>query len=59
MAPHDRTQTGSFALALRESQRSLMDELDTSHPFYWAAFALVGDGERALVQKTQQVAAAK
>lgn len=48
-----------MATALRQSQRSLMDDLDTSHPFYWAAFALVGDGERALVQKTQQVAAAK
>jgi len=48
-----------MATALRQSQRSLMDDLDTSHPFYWAAFALVGDGERPLVQKTQQVAAAK
>jgi CHAT domain-containing protein len=30
--------------ALRRSQLSLMDDPDTSHPFYWAGFALVGDG---------------
>ncbi|MBA3669237.1 MAG: CHAT domain-containing protein [Sphingomonas sp.] len=49
-----------LARALRQSQRALMDELDTSHPFYWAAFALVGDGERPLIQKTPpQIAAAK
>lgn len=32
------------ASSLRESQISLMDEADTSHPFYWSAFAIVGDG---------------
>lgn len=30
--------------ALRRSQVKLMDNADTSHPFYWAGFALVGDG---------------
>ncbi len=30
--------------ALREAQLGLMDDADTSHPFYWAAFAVVGDG---------------
>ncbi|MEM6584457.1 MAG: CHAT domain-containing protein [Pseudomonadota bacterium] len=30
--------------ALRESQVGLMDDPNTSHPFYWAAFAVVGDG---------------
>ncbi|MCB2065704.1 MAG: CHAT domain-containing protein [Erythrobacter sp.] len=30
--------------ALREAQIALMDDADTSHPFYWAAFAVVGDG---------------
>jgi len=48
-----------IATALRQSQRALMDELNTSHPFYWAAFALVGDGERPLIQAPAQVAAAK
>lgn len=32
------------AAALQASQRSLMDDADTSHPFYWSAFAIVGDG---------------
>ena len=30
--------------ALRLSQQPLMDQADTSHPFYWSAFAAVGDG---------------
>jgi len=36
--------------ALRESQRALMDDADTSHPFYWAAFAVVGDGATRLAR---------
>lgn len=48
-----------IAKALRTSQRTLMDDLNTSHPFYWAAFALVGDGERPLVKVDAQVAEAK
>ncbi len=30
--------------ALRDAQLALMDDAATSHPFYWAAFAVVGDG---------------
>lgn len=36
------------AEALRQAQVALMDEAETSHPFYWAAFAVVGDGAAAL-----------
>jgi CHAT domain-containing protein len=36
--------------ALRESQLSLMDDADTSHPFYWSAFAIVGDGAARLAR---------
>jgi len=32
------------AEALRTSQLGLMDDPNTSHPFYWSAFAVVGDG---------------
>jgi hypothetical protein len=32
------------------SQRALMDDADTSHPFYWSAFASVGDGQIPLVR---------
>lgn len=42
----DRGQ--SVADALRLAQRPLMDDPQTSHPFYWAGFAIVGDGGQAL-----------
>ena len=50
-----RLMTGLFSAgsgsslgdALRHSQLSLMDDAATSHPFYWAGFALVGDGAQA------------
>ena len=35
--------------ALRLSQRQLMDDEKTSHPFYWSAFAVVGDGTLPLI----------
>lgn len=38
------------AEALRTSQLGLMDEADTSHPFYWSAFAVVGDGAARLAR---------
>ena len=36
--------------ALKASQETLMDEAETSHPFYWSAFAVVGDGAARLVR---------
>ena len=33
----------SIGAALRQSQVALMDDPRTSHPFYWSAFAIVGD----------------
>jgi CHAT domain-containing protein len=36
------------AEALRQAQVALMDQAETSHPFYWSAFAVVGDGAAAL-----------
>ena len=38
----------SLGDALRAAQTGLMDDPETSHPFYWAGFALIGDGERPL-----------
>ncbi|GMM93151.1 CHAT domain-containing protein [Qipengyuania sp. MTN3-11] len=60
----DATQmliTGIFTLgngnstgeALRLSQEILMDAPETSHPFYWSAFAIVGDGEIAVTRASQ------
>jgi CHAT domain-containing protein len=36
--------------ALKTSQLALMDDADTSHPFYWSAFAVVGDGAARLAR---------
>ncbi len=36
--------------ALRIGQEQLMDEANTSHPYYWAGFAVVGDGTRSVLR---------
>ena len=35
--------------ALGQSREMLMDSPDTSHPFYWAGFAVIGDAARPLL----------
>ena len=45
--------------AMRMAQRQLMDDVNTSHPFYWSAFATVGDGEIPVIRPKQQIATAK
>lgn len=35
--------------ALGQSRQLLMDDAATSHPFYWAAFAVIGDATRPLL----------
>ena len=37
--------------ALRHGQLQLMNAAETSHPFYWAAFAVIGDGTRPVTPK--------
>jgi len=39
----------SVGEALRDAQVKLMDDAQTSHPYYWAGFAIVGDGSQALL----------
>jgi CHAT domain-containing protein len=41
-----------LAAALRDAQAKLMDDPKTSHPFYWAAFIILGDGAKPLVPTT-------
>jgi CHAT domain-containing protein len=43
------TSTGA---ALRATELSLMDDVNTSHPFYWSGFAIVGDGAAAFIRPT-------
>jgi CHAT domain-containing protein len=38
--------------ALRQAQHALMDERDTSHPYYWSGFAVVGDGAAPAIRQT-------
>ncbi|MCY7398962.1 MAG: CHAT domain-containing protein [Sphingomonas bacterium] len=48
----------ALAQALGEAQRGLMDDPRTSHPFYWAAFIILGDGAKPLVSAAPQRVAA-
>lgn len=41
----------SLAEALGSAQDQLMDDAQTSHPYYWAGFAIIGDGERHLLDR--------
>lgn len=38
-----------LAAALEHAEETLMDDPNTSHPFYWAAFIILGDGAKPLV----------
>lgn len=42
------TKSTRIGEAMRQAAITLMDDAATSHPYYWSAFAIVGDGERAL-----------
>jgi hypothetical protein len=41
-----------LAQALEQAQEKLMDDPRTSHPFYWAAFIILGDGSKPLIPTT-------
>ncbi len=47
--------TQSGAKSLQMAQLKMLDKADTAHPFYWAAFVLVGDGG----QKAQDATSAQ
>ena len=44
-----RGEIETLGRALRGSQQVLMDNADTSHPYYWAGFAIIGDAARQLL----------
>lgn len=48
------TATGE---ALLKAQDALMTDVDTSHPYYWAGFAIIGDAARPLVAQGARMAA--
>jgi CHAT domain-containing protein len=39
----------TIGTAMRLAQRKLMDDPATSHPYYWSAFAIVGDGSQVVL----------
>lgn len=47
----------SIADALGTMQVRLMDDRQTSHPYYWAGFAIIGDGGQALIRDAATAAA--
>ncbi|MEM7422952.1 MAG: CHAT domain-containing protein, partial [Pseudomonadota bacterium] len=47
----------SIADAMRKSQTALVDGAELSHPFFWAPFAIIGDGARTLTFDQQAEAA--
>ena len=44
-----RGQGQKIGEAISQSQQLLMDDARTSHPFYWSAFAVIGDAARPLI----------
>lgn len=50
----ERGRNSDVGQALRDSQRVLMDEAVTSHPYYWAGFAIIGDASRPLLSGLAQ-----
>ena len=44
----------STAAALRAAQHTLMDQADTSHPYYWSGFAIIGDGAVPVIAPSEK-----
>ena len=39
------------ATALRNAEAALMADPKTSHPYYWAGFAIIGDGAAPVLRR--------
>jgi tetratricopeptide (TPR) repeat protein len=46
------------ATALRNAQAALMAKAETSHPYYWSGFAIIGDGAAAVIPEGKATTAA-
>lgn len=51
-----RGKSETIGEALGQSQKLLMDDVQTSHPYYWAGFAVIGDAARPLLAPTRTAA---
>ena len=47
----DTSKSEALAASLEHAQEALMDDPSTSHPFYWAAFIILGDGDKPLLKR--------
>jgi hypothetical protein len=47
------------ASALRAAQAALMSERETSHPYYWSGFAIIGDGASPVIPQQGSRTAAR
>lgn len=46
---YENARTGTIGSALQTAQRTLIDQPAYSHPFYWAPYFLVGDGNKTML----------
>ena len=54
-----RGRSATLGEALVQSEELLMDDAETSHPYYWAGFALIGDATKPLLGPSPAPAAQK
>lgn len=47
----DANGQSSIGYSLERAQQALMDDPTTSHPYYWAGFAVIGDGDQTLLTR--------
>lgn len=56
-ARYGADRQAGLAQALRQAQLALIDKPASAHPFNWAAFTLIGDGDAAAPQPNKQARA--
>ncbi|PZU10123.1 CHAT domain-containing protein [Sphingomonas sp.] len=52
-------RTDTIGMALRRAQTMVIARPDVSHPFFWAAFFLVGDASKTMLSRTPPLPAAQ
>lgn len=53
---YQRGRNAGMGQALRQAQLSVLSNPSTSHPYYWAAFFLVGDGAKTMLTRPTSLA---
>jgi CHAT domain-containing protein/tetratricopeptide (TPR) repeat protein len=50
-------RTASIASSLREAQRTLIEQQSYSHPYFWGAYFIVGDGAKTMLTSPSETPA--